>query len=694
MLKRLNRNLAVFVIAAMILSIIPAAAFAGSDEVIEEITAVKDTALVEYGTPEEDALSAVEEGTLFEGTVGEDSVYLDVENWQAVEYDPYEPAEFEYTFEGEAQAPEGYEFAEDVDTMVEAKVTVEIEADEGKTIKGYIQDLVDMGLSRTAGSEAEDETIEYLLDRYADMDYDVEVQEYRVGDWGRMDDMYLGNIEVMGGEDFYGDIRTRSGDRLWTYDEHHGTLWETSAAPEGAEGEVEGELFYAEDGLEDADFPAEVDGQIALIDFVEDEKATQQVENALEAGAEAVIFSTYGQVYRGLTLEEEVDIPVLSASSIHGGWLQEMMEEETVEIELISYVNEDLMSHNVVATREAESEDAPIFHITGHLDSVPGSPGASDNASGTVMVLKLAQVFEDIDLDAELRFVHFGAEEVGWAGAWYYVDQLSPHEQMRSVNFNFDMVCNSDPDINVLTICPSDDQDNFVTDMVMAADEELGYGITDVYYNVHASDHGAFHMEGIPAAVAAYQGDEPFVLDPNYHTPIDTVEDNVSEGRIQKAFDIHKKAIMMADEAVEVPDVAQRVHMYIDSTTYEIDGVEEELDVAPFVEDDRTFVPVRFIAEAFAAEADWTTGPDTGRTEEVTLKRRDMKITIAIGEDSFEIYDKPADETDTKELDVPAHIKDGRTMLPFRAIGEAFGADIGYSTDLETGLTDQVWFIY
>ena len=135
---------------------------------------------------------------------------------------------------------------------------------------------------------------------------------------------------------------------------------------------------------------------------------------------------------------------------------------------------------------------------------------------------------------------------------------------------------------------------------------------------------------------------------------------------------------------------AEQVLMTIGSTTIEVDGVEQEIDVAPFIEEDRTFVPVRFLAEAFNAVADW--GPKDSRTEWVTLTREDIEITIYIGEEEFEVYCVVEDETETHIADAPARIVNGRTMLPFRAIGEAFGADVDYSTDPETGLTVQVWF--
>ena len=38
--------------------------------------------------------------------------------------------------------------------------------------------------------------------------------------------------------------------------------------------------------------------------------------------------------------------------------------------------------------------------------------------------------------------------------------------------------------------------------------------------------------------------------------------------------------------------------MTIDSTTYTVNGVEQTMDVAPEITNDRTYVPVRFVGEA------------------------------------------------------------------------------------------------
>ena len=54
-----------------------------------------------------------------------------------------------------------------------------------------------------------------------------------------------------------------------------------------------------------------------------------------------------------------------------------------------------------------------MITLTSHHDSVPGAPGANDNASGTAMVLELARVLKNLPTDTEVRFITFGAEELG-----------------------------------------------------------------------------------------------------------------------------------------------------------------------------------------------------------------------------------------------------------------------------------------
>lgn len=51
--------------------------------------------------------------------------------------------------------------------------------------------------------------------------------------------------------------------------------------------------------------------------------------------------------------------------------------------------------------------------------------------------------------------------------------------------------------------------------------------------------------------------------------------------------------------------IKHEVHLTIGSRSYTVDGKPHEMDVAPFIKDKRTFVPVRFMAEAFGKQVDW-----------------------------------------------------------------------------------------
>jgi hypothetical protein len=133
--------------------------------------------------------------------------------------------------------------------------------------------------------------------------------------------------------------------------------------------------------------------------------------------------------------------------------------------------------------------------------------------------------------------------------------------------------------------------------------------------------------------------------------------------------------------------------MWINSTEYKINGKPAIMDAAPFIQNGRTLVPVRFLGEALSAFVDWTSNPQTGRTELVTLESKEILIKLEIGSNEMTVQDKATGTTESYILDVPPQIVDDRTYLPFRAIGEkGFGAEVGYYSDQETGRVKSVWF--
>ena len=143
-------------------------------------------------------------------------------------------------------------------------------------------------------------------------------------------------------------------------------------------------------------------------------------------------------------------------------------------------------------------------------------------------------------------------------------------------------------------------------------------------------------------------------------------------------------------DAVLIPEVEEvdtvLVKLYIGSTDYEKNDEAGEMDVEPFIQNGRTFVPVRFVAEAFGLEADWE--PKEGLTEVVTLAQDDLLITIQIG--SMEITVVEGGVTRTVTSDVAAQIVHDRTFLPLRAVGEILGAEFDWGP--KDSLTEWVSF--
>ncbi len=96
-------------------------------------------------------------------------------------------------------------------------------------------------------------------------------------------------------------------------------------------------------------------------------------------------------------------------------------------------------------------------------------------------------------------------------------------------------------------------------------------------------------------------------------------------------------------------------------------------DQKPAIVNDRTLVPLRAIFEALKAEVAWD-----DETKTVTSKKGDISISLAINSDQLYQNGTP------KTLDVPAQIMNGRTMVPVRAISEAFQCQVGWDQNTRT----------
>lgn len=104
-----------------------------------------------------------------------------------------------------------------------------------------------------------------------------------------------------------------------------------------------------------------------------------------------------------------------------------------------------------------------------------------------------------------------------------------------------------------------------------------------------------------------------------------------------------------------------------------LDGSEIGFDVAPVIEDGRTLVPVRAIFEALGAVVEWDQETQT------VISAMGTKIcALQINNENMYVSGEEV------KLDVPAKIIGDRTLVPLRAISEAYGCEVDWDDNTRT----------
>lgn len=101
-----------------------------------------------------------------------------------------------------------------------------------------------------------------------------------------------------------------------------------------------------------------------------------------------------------------------------------------------------------------------------------------------------------------------------------------------------------------------------------------------------------------------------------------------------------------------------------------INGEKAVFDTEPILQNDRLLVPMRVIFEKLGADVSWD---DSTKTAVASIEKNTVKITVG---DSV-LY-KNGEKT---VLDVPAMVKDSRTLVPIRAVSEGLGADVDWQAE-------------
>lgn len=96
-----------------------------------------------------------------------------------------------------------------------------------------------------------------------------------------------------------------------------------------------------------------------------------------------------------------------------------------------------------------------------------------------------------------------------------------------------------------------------------------------------------------------------------------------------------------------------------------INATEVQFDVPPVIVEGRTLVPLRAIFEALGASVEWN-----NETRSVLSERAGSAVSLTVGSNVMTVNGTQ------KILDVPAQIIQDRTLVPVRAISEAFECEV------------------
>lgn len=182
---------------------------------------------------------------------------------------------------------------------------------------------------------------------------------------------------------------------------------------------------------------------------------------------------------------------------------------------------------NVVAVQDGPRPGRHVV-VGAHLDTVPGSPGANDNASGVGVLVALARELADETPGVPVVLVAFGAEE-------YQPSEPRRHHvgsEQYAASYAADVVAALSVDMvakgDVTCICWLASGPDTLAARLDELAPPAGYAVRA---ESDFSDHGPFAQRGLPNAVL-WTG-----KDGVYHTSRDT-PDRLDLGDLRRAGDL------------------------------------------------------------------------------------------------------------------------------------------------------------
>lgn len=225
-------------------------------------------------------------------------------------------------------------------------------------------------------------------------------------------------------------------------------------------------------------------------------------------------------------------------------------------VESQRYISEGSTVRNLIAELPGKDQSKPIIVLGAHYDTVPGTPGADDNASGVAGLLELARLLKDSSRSRTIKFVAFTHEEPPYfytsqMGSRQYAKALKRQKQKILVMFSLEMIGYAGEHLNQMypfvllrQLMGYPKNGSFIglvgnvrtmrlVKLVRTTmRESCSVGVESLSAPgflppLFLSDHSSFWRRGYPAIMVT---DTAFLRNPHYHLPSDT------EGTINYSF--------------------------------------------------------------------------------------------------------------------------------------------------------------
>lgn len=192
-----------------------------------------------------------------------------------------------------------------------------------------------------------------------------------------------------------------------------------------------------------------------------------------------------------------------------------------IEAELVK----NFESKNVVGYLPAKKKKAKTIVFTAHYDHLGGMgtipetyfPGANDNASGTAMLISMADYFVKNPSEYNIVFIAFAGEEAGLVGSEYFVK--SKELDLSKIKFliNLDIMGSGEEGITVVNGEVHEKQFNQLKEI---NDQKKYLSHVKSRGETANSDHYHFHVKDVPSFFI-------YTMGPNkhYHDVHDTYEE-------------------------------------------------------------------------------------------------------------------------------------------------------------------------